>query len=128
MTGRKLRIWTKLFLVVPISITTALGVTGCRSAFVEADIQNHTGKALSLLEVDYPSASFGTGSLAADATFHYRFKIQGSGPVKLSYSDAQGKNHKFQGPELTEGQEGSLLIVLQPANLVDWHPSLVRRR
>lgn len=128
MTRGKLRIWTKLLLVVPFSITTALGVTGCRSAFVEADIQNHTGKALSLLEVDYPSASFGTGSLAADSTFHYRFKIQGSGPVKLSYSDTHGKSYKFQGPELTEGQEGNLLIVLQTANSVEWHPSLSTKR
>jgi len=40
------------------------GTVGCKSAFVEADVINATAAPVSLVEVDYPSASFGVGSLA----------------------------------------------------------------
>ena len=32
---------------------------GCHSSYVEATLQNHTAQPISLVELDYPSASFG---------------------------------------------------------------------
>ncbi len=96
---------------------------GCHSAFVNATVENHTGGAISPLEVDYPSASFGTNSLPAGATYKYRFKILGSGPTKLVWTDARHQEHTAPGPDLREGQEGSLLIELIPDG-VRWSPSL----
>lgn len=98
----------------PVSI---LFVAGCHSAMVDSTIQNRSGVSLSLLEIDYPSASFGTQNLADGSDFHYRFKVLGSGPLKLTYTDAGRHEHASNGPELHEGAEGLLTVVIEPANV-----------
>ncbi len=101
-----------------------MGLTGCHSAYVDAVVANRTGEPVSVIEVDYPSASFGTETLAAGKDFHYRFKVQGEGPLKLFWTDALRHDHTAKGPELHEGADGSLQIVLQPAGRVDWNLGL----
>jgi hypothetical protein len=49
-----------------------LDLAGCHSYHVETIVENHTGGLIRLLEVEYPSASFGVNSLAAGAEYHYR--------------------------------------------------------
>jgi hypothetical protein len=100
--------------------------TGCHSRYVETTIDNQGAKPLQMIEVDYPSASFGVGNLGAGGQFHYRFKIQGSGPVKLQFTDPQGQVHNVDGPELDEGQEGRLTIAIDPAGKVAWQPDLIK--
>jgi hypothetical protein len=100
------------------SLTAA---TGCHSAYVEATVSNRTDKPIELLEVDYPSASFGTQNLAPNADFHYRFKVLGSGQTKLLYTDSGHRDHKADGPVLKEGAEGSLNIAITPTG-VTWQP------
>ena len=87
-------------------------VGGCRSPYVNATVKNDTGAAVTLVEVDYPSASFGRESLAAGAVYPYRFKVLGSGATKVSWTDAARKEHTATGPELHEGQQGQLAITL----------------
>jgi hypothetical protein len=99
---------------------------GCHSAFVETTIDNRGPSALRLIEVDYPNASFGVGSLSPYSQFHYRFKIQGSGPIKLEYTDSQGQTHSVNGPTLDQGQEGKLIIAIDPEGRVTWQPSLTK--
>ena len=41
--------------------------TGCRSPYVTTTVSNHTTQPIAPLEVDYPSASFGTQNLAPGA-------------------------------------------------------------
>jgi hypothetical protein len=101
-----------------------LGMAGCRSAFVVTTIDNQGSTAVRLVEVDYPSASFGFDRLGPHSQFHYRFKIQGSGPLKIEFTDADGKLHNSNGPTLNQGQEGTLGIVIQPSGEVGWQPSL----
>jgi hypothetical protein len=101
-----------------------MGLSGCHSAFVETTIDNRGQSPVRLIEVDYPSASFGMSSIAAGSKFQYRFKIQGSGPLKIEFTDATGKVHDSDGPVLNQGQEGHLTIVLQPNGEVSWQPSL----
>ena len=103
--------------------TGLLLLSGCHSAFVAAELTNDTASPLSVVEVDYPSASFGTQSLAPGATFRYRFKILGSGPTKLTYTDLKGQEHTATGPALQEGLQGSLAIRISPAG-VAWEPRL----
>jgi hypothetical protein len=91
-----------------------IAATGCHSAFVNATVSNRTAQPLLLLEVDYPSASFGTQSLAPGADFHYRFKVLGSGNLKLTYTDAAHQEHKFDGPFLDEAADGPLTITVTP--------------
>jgi hypothetical protein len=94
----------------------AAGLTACRSAYVQADVINASGQPISVVEVDYPSASFGADTLAAGARYHYRFKILGSGPTKVSWTDASHKDHSIPGPALREGQSGNMQITITASN------------
>ncbi len=90
---------------------------------VDATVHNSTRATIDLIEVDYPSASFGVQALAPGADFHYRFKIIGSGPLSLTYTDTQHATHTVKGPDLSEGDRGQLLITMGDAG-VRWSPTL----
>jgi len=99
-----------------------LATTGCRSPYVTTTLSNRTTQPIALLEVDYPSASFGTENLAPGADFHYRFKVIGSGNMKLLYTDSAHHDHKSDGPFLKEGAQGPLAIVIADTG-VTWQPA-----
>jgi hypothetical protein len=104
---------------------TLFGMAGCgHSAHVEMTVQNQTGGPIRLLEVDYPSASFGADSLAAGAAMHYRIQLQDKGQIKVQYTGADNHQVQVAGPELAQGQEGKLEIVLEPAGKADFKPDL----
>jgi len=109
-----------LSLAVLVALASAIG---CKSPYVSTTVKNDTGTAVSLIEVDYPSASFGRESLAAGATYPYRFKILGSGATKVSWTDANRKQHTSTGPDLHEGQQGQLTITLTPTG-AQWSEQL----
>src|SRR5260370_23420590 len=92
----------------------SLSLTGCHSAYIEATVSNRTATPITLIKVSYPSASFGTQNLAPGADFHYRFKLLGSGPMKLTYTDSARKAQTSPAPSLTEGTEGPLTILISP--------------
>ena len=96
---------------------------GCHSRFISATVENQTGGPISPLEVDYPSASFGTESLPTGATYKYRFKVLNAGNTKVLWTDSKHQEHSVGGPSLREGQEGSLRIVLSP-NGATWAATL----
>ena len=98
-------------------------LAGCHSAFVDATVSNHTAQPITQVEVDYPSASFGTERIAPNADFHYRFKVQGTAPLKLLWTDSTRKDHTVSGPEVREGAEGPYTIVIRDGG-VDWLPNL----
>ncbi len=108
-------------------VAMALWLTGaiasCHSAFVQTSVTN-LGPPIHTLEIDYPSQSFGVQQLATNQVFHYRFKVQGSGPIKLQYFDPAGKAHNSTGPELAEGAEGTITILLTANGEVQWRPGL----
>jgi hypothetical protein len=97
-----------------IVAVTALcaGSVGCHSHYIQATITNGSGAPLNVIQVDYPSASFGVQSLAPGEVFRYRFKLLGSGPIKLTFVDAKNRDHAVTGPLLNEGQEGPLDITV----------------
>ena len=99
-------------------------MAGCHSYHVETTVENRTGAPIQLLEVDYPSASFGDNSLAAGAIFQYRIQLRGAGPVKVQYTTGDGHPVQIEGPALAERQEGRLDIVLLPGGKADFHPEL----
>jgi len=101
-------------------LVAVLGAAGCRSKYIEATLENRTGEALQLVTVEYPSASFGTQQLLPGASFHYRFKLLGSGPIKLSWVDAARKDHAQTGPEMLEGQQGQLQVVFKDAGVAQF--------
>ena len=77
-----------------------------------------------MLELDYPSASFGADAIAPSADFHYRFQVQGSGELTVQYTEPNGQVAKSTGPALAEGQEGRLEIVLLPQAKIEFRPDL----
>jgi hypothetical protein len=101
-----------------------LAATACHSYHIDATIENHSGADIQLLEVDYPSASFGADHLASGATYHYRFQVRDSGPVKIIYTGPDQKQVQITGPTLVERQQGQLKIVLLPAGKAQFLPQL----
>jgi hypothetical protein len=107
------------------AIFACLSLYACRSPFVQTSIINHTGSKVQLIEVDYPSASFGTQQIADNATYNYHFQIRDSGPVKITYTGTGNKIHTVTGPTLTQGQQGTLTITLDGNGKVTWTPKLM---
>ena len=99
-------------------------MTACHASHIEATVENHTDGTVTLLEVDYPSASFGKDTLASDEVFHHRIQTRGSGPISVQYTGPHGRTVQVQGPQMYEQQEGSVEILLLPNGKVEFHPSL----
>jgi hypothetical protein len=97
-----------------VALAAVLTLGGCHSANIAATISNRTPGTLSLIELDYPSASFGTQTLAPGQDFHYRFKVLGNGPTTILWTDAAHQDHKNAGPTLHEDDEGSLTVTFNP--------------
>ncbi len=111
-------------LLFAIATVPAILLTACHSYHIDTTIENRTGAPVQLLEVDYPDASFGADTIATGAVFHYRFQVRGSGPLKLSYTAANGKQVQITGPTLAEHQQGRLQIVLLPGAKAEFNPQL----
>jgi hypothetical protein len=109
--------------VLALLTGSVIAMSGCHSYHIDATIKNQTGGAISLLEVDYPSASFGADALASGNEFHYRFQTRDSGPLKVQYT-ANQKQVQITGPTLYEKQEGRLEIDLLPNGKAEFHPAL----
>lgn len=113
----------KVFLAAGL-LPLLAAIAGCHSYHIDSTIENRSGAPVELLEVDYPSASFGADTLAVGAEFHYRFDVVGSGPITVQYTGANRQAVKKTGPTLYERQEGRLEIVLLPGGQVEFHPQL----
>ncbi len=107
-----------------LSVAACASLAGCHSYHIDATIENRTGGAVQLLEVDYPSASFGMNAIAVGGDYHYRFQVQGSGPVKIQYTQPDGHIATATGPTMDQGQEGRLQIVLLPGAKIEFEPEL----
>ena len=115
--GRRARLYAA-------SLLAAFLISACHSYHIDATVENRSGAPIQLLEVDYPSASFGVDSLAAGADLHYSFQVRGSGQLKLSYTLANGQTVVISGPTLVERQQGRLEILLEPGGKAEFHPQL----
>jgi hypothetical protein len=113
-----------ILIIAPLFVLAA----GCHSSHIDVDVENSTGSPIRLLEVDYPSASFGADSLSAGALMHYRIQIQGSGPLKVQYTTADGRQVQISGPTFAERQEGRLKIALLPKGKADFLPVVTPTR
>ena len=109
-------------LLFAIAAVPAILFTACHSYHIDTTIENRTGSDIQLLEVDYPSASFGVDRIASGAVYHYRFQVNGSGPLKITYTGADEKQIQITGPTLVERQQGQLTIVLLPAGKAQFMP------
>ena len=99
----------------------------CHSYHIDATIENRTGGPIKLMEVDYPSASFGADALAVNAVYRYSFQTRGSGQLSVQYTAPDGHQVQLKGPMLYEKQQGRLQIVLLPGGNVEIQPVLEPR-
>lgn len=111
-------------MVLALAAFASMVFAGCRSKHVEVTVENHTGADVQLLEVDYPSASFGADTLAAGAAMHYRIQLRDSGPIKVQFAIANHTLPQVTGPTVNEEQQGRLEIILLPDGKAEFHPGL----
>ncbi len=111
-------------LFVGLGLAALALLAACHSSHIDVTVENRTREPIRLLEVDYPSASFGFDALAAGATMRYRIQVQGNGQVKVQYTASNGHAVQINGPTLAAPEEGSLLIELLPSGKADFHPHL----
>lgn len=107
---------------------TLLSLSACRSAWIQCTIVNRETTPVSLVEVNYPGGSFGVQSIAPGASYRYRFHNLLDDKIDLSFTDAAHHDHTATGPQLQQGQEGTLRIEIQPDNHVLWTPALTAHR
>jgi hypothetical protein len=98
--------------------------SGCHSHHIDVTVENRTGAAIQLLEVDYPSASFGADRLAPGEVFRYSIQVRGKGPLKVEYTGSDGRQEQMSGPTLADHQEGQIQIVLLSRGGAEFHPHL----
>ena len=106
----------------------AVSITGCRSPWVQATILNNEETPVNLVEVHYPGGTFGVQNIAAHGKYTYRFHILSDDPVEVDFTDAAGREKKIKGPELDQGEEGTLTIEIRSGDQVVWTTGLHPRK
>jgi hypothetical protein len=95
-----------------ISLLALAIAGGCRSRVVEVKLTNTSTEPLSVIVVDYPTATFGVDKLDPGATYGYPIKVLGTGQLKVQFTDAKGHNHSFTGPSLEKNDAGVVSVKL----------------
>jgi len=117
------------WIVAACSATLAtVPFTGCKSPWVQATIVNNEETPVNLVEVHYPGGNFGVQSIAPHGKYTYRFHILSNEPVKVDFTDAAGREEQIKGPELDEGEEGTLTIEIRAGDKVVWTTGLHPRK
>jgi hypothetical protein len=106
----------------------AVLVAGCHSPWIQCTIVNHERAPVALVEVNYPGGSFGVQTIAAGASYRYRFHALATDTASLDFTDAARKDHTATGPQIEQGQEGTLGIEIAPDGHVAWTAALRKRK
>jgi hypothetical protein len=122
-----MRISRRSFARPLLALAALTAVCGCKSAWVQATVVNDEDTPVNLVEVNYPGGSFGVQNIAPHSTFHYRFHILTDDKVEVDFTDAAGHTQEVKGPELDQGEEGSLRIDIQAGDKVVWSANLKPR-
>lgn len=119
----------KHFVLFPLTaISMLLLAMGCRSPQVQTSVINSGNTPLHNVEVDYPSASFGTSTLAPGQVFHYQLQFRDAGQMKVQFFDNAHKLHSGTGPYAVEGQSGTLTLTLDGSGKNAWTTDLHPQR
>ena len=111
-----------------LALAAAAGLSGCKSPWVQATVINDEDTPVRLVEVNYPGGSFGIQTIAPHSSFHYRFHILSNDPVEVDFTDAAGHNEAIKGPQLDQGEEGTLTSDIHAGDKVIWSTNLKPRR
>jgi hypothetical protein len=108
------------------ALATCFAAVGCQSALITAKVSNHRATPVSLVEVDYPSASFGIQTLAPGQDYRYRFKVIGNGPASVLWDEGHNQK-KSTGPILRDGDSGTLNVTFTDDTKPKWDVQLTNR-
>lgn len=106
------------------SLCLLLASCKTRDRFINVSISNTGSQPIHDVEVQYPSASFGTTNIAPGATFHYKFKPTGDGNLQLNFVQADGKQHHEQGPAVHPGDSGDISLTIDGQANNTWDTKL----
>lgn len=101
-------------------VLIAAPLTGCRSPWVEATIVNNEETPVNLVEVNYPGGTFGVQNIAPHSKYTYRFHILRNDRTEIDFTDVAGHSESVKGPELDQGEEGTLTIEIRAGDKVVW--------
>jgi len=99
----------------------AANIVACRSRGVDVTIRNNGQNAIRNVEVDYPGAAFGIGTIAPGASFSYRIKPLSRGEITLSFEPENGKTFKQKGPTVMPNQDARLVMLVEQDATKQWH-------
>lgn len=111
---------------IATALWASLAAAGCKSALINVTVSNHRATPISLVEVDYPSASFGIQKLDPGQDYHYRLKIIGSGPATVLWNEGSNQK-KSSGPVLRDGDSGALNVTFTDGPNPTWDVVLTNR-
>lgn len=95
----------------------------CRASGIDITIQNNSPVPLRNVEIDYPGAAFGAGTIAPGSSYWYHMKPLADGEITVSFEQARGGTIQQKGPRVRAGvREKLVLVVTQDANK-QWHVS-----
>jgi hypothetical protein len=92
-------------------------LVGCRSRVIQVTITNTGREAIRNIEVQYPGGSYGVARLQPGTSHQYRIKPLSAATMQFSYEDSNGKQQIKSGPRVEKGQEGTLDVTINGANL-----------
>ena len=94
---------------------------GCRAHGIDVTIQNNGQTALRNVELDYPGAAFGAGTITPGASYWYHIKPTADGEITLSFDQDDGKTFKQKGPTVHAADRGRLILILEQDAAKQWH-------
>ena len=118
----KLRI--SIYLLAALAMAMALG---CRSHGIDVTIQNNAKVPLRNVELDYPGASFGTGSILPGASYWYHIKPTADGEITLSFEEENGKAFRQKEPVVHAGEDGRMIIIVDQNSSGQWSLRVERK-
>jgi hypothetical protein len=89
-----------------------VAMAGCRAHVVKISLTNTSTEPIKTIIVDYPTATFGTDTLAPRETYFSLVKPIDKGPIKVRFTDVQGVSHTYESISLEQGDDGSVNIKL----------------
>ena len=112
-------------LLCAATVLSAFLFSACHSYHIDATVENHTGAPIQLLEVDYPSASFGVGFVGRQLpTSITGFRSAAVASSKSRTPRQTARRSRSPAPHWQNGSKGTLEIVLEPGGKAEFHPQL----
>jgi hypothetical protein len=104
-----------------------LSASACRSSGIDVTIQNNAKVPLRNVEIDYPGAAFGTGSIAPGSSFWYHIKPTSDGEITLAFEQPDATTIRQKQASVRAGESGRLIIIVERDASQQWHTRVEKK-